>query len=439
MKLANGSYFYQIDDLVYLRNVKMFKNFLFSGVAYDILKILSEEQDSSAQSIASLLSEEYECDAETILNDVENFLEELYNNNLLELDKETQSDSGSVADKVLELYMKNDCLFSVSIELTYRCNERCIHCYIDGENNEQGIELSLSEYKTLLDKLKTLGCIKVLFTGGEVFLKENFIEIVEYATSLGFLVDIFTNGYFLTPEYMDKLIPLNINSLSFSLYGGTAHIHDAITGIKGSFEKTLNAVTMTKCAGIDTYIKTVCLRQNIDDMQNLLELGKRLNIDITPGYIVLDKKDGYDNSNCRIVEEYDLEKTMSLFGKYQPYLMQDSSRNPNERICSAGKSSLHINPFGDIMPCISIPITLGNVRKCDIQQVWHNNEILKKLSNLKMKDVCSNAFSCSWIDCCGMCLGRCDISGEKISISDDICVQAHALYNVFSKKRGELK
>ncbi|MCD7731862.1 MAG: dynamin family protein [Oscillospiraceae bacterium] len=95
-------------------------------------------------------------------------------------------------------------------------------------------------------------------------------------------------------------------------------------------------------------------------------------------------------------------------------------------VCSIGKSSLHINPYGDIAPCMTVPVTLGNIREDRIGDIWENSIVLDQLRKLSMKDVCPSATDCKWVSHCTMCLGRCDVDSDVLLMPKDICAQAKA-------------
>ena len=160
--------------------------------------------------------------------------------------------------------------------MTYRCNEKCIHCYIDDQRFEK--ELSFEDYRSIINQLTEMGCISILLTGGEASLHPDFIEVAKYASYKGLLVDIYTNGYNISKSLLEKMIALRPNSISFSFYGGNAAIHDAVTRIPGSFERSLCTAMMCKCSGVDTFIKSIGLQQNIDSLDELYRLGKLLNM-----------------------------------------------------------------------------------------------------------------------------------------------------------------
>ena len=81
----------------------------------------------------------------------------------------------------------------MTLELTYRCVEKCVHCYIDDAKPFCAKdELTLDDYKNFLRQAREMGCVKVLLTGGEVLLRKDFCDIAEFAVAQGFIVDIYT-------------------------------------------------------------------------------------------------------------------------------------------------------------------------------------------------------------------------------------------------------
>ena len=82
--------------------------------------------------------------------------------------------------------------FDAQIELTYRCNLNCVHCYCVEE--DKGKELGTKEVKIILDDLKKEGCLWLALSGGEPLMRKDFLEIYAYAQKKGFLITLFTNG-----------------------------------------------------------------------------------------------------------------------------------------------------------------------------------------------------------------------------------------------------
>lgn len=426
LRLAGDARFERYGQSVYLRTIGSRKDYLFNAVSYDVLCCFDSGAARTREDVFAALSEQFEVkDMAAFHREVGDSLDTLEREGILVPDTVPEPAPGSVQEQVTQACIRERRLFSAALELTYRCNERCLHCYVDGPGRETNAgELTLDEYKALLDELRAMGCISLLLTGGEVCVKETFLPIAQYAASLGMLVDIFTNGIGLTPELFDALQALRPNSISYSLYGGSARVHDAITQVDGSFDRTLRAVMMTKCAGIDTYIKTVVMKQNLDSLEELLQWGRRLDIPVTAGFAVLDTHTGRSAAPYQIDDPAQFRRAVNLLQRYQPGPPARRGREPDSRVCSAGLCSLSIDPRGEVRPCMTLPSRLGNVREMPISQIWETAPALDTLRDTTMADVCGRCVSCESFDFCELCLGRVNAGG---GVPRDVCLLARAV------------
>src|SRR3954468_12545965 len=120
----------------------------------------------------------------------------------------------------------------VQLDVTYRCNERCIHCYLDHEDHG---EMTTAEIKDLLNQLSDAGVFFLTMSGGEIFLRKDLFEIIEYARKLLFSVKLKTNAVMIRKAKAARIAALGVESVQISLYSHKAEIHDAITKLPGSF------------------------------------------------------------------------------------------------------------------------------------------------------------------------------------------------------------
>ena len=134
----------------------------------------------------------------------------------------------------------SDLLSSVKIKLTSFCNLRCQMCHYWKTKQEEA--LTTDQWFDVLGQLAALGCRKIHFSGGEVFLRRDFLDIVEHGTALKLKINMTTNGTLLTEERLRRLIRARPNSISLSLDGPKASVHDSIRGIPGSFKRTTRTV-----------------------------------------------------------------------------------------------------------------------------------------------------------------------------------------------------
>ena len=127
-----------------------------------------------------------------------------------------------------------------TIELTRRCNHHCRHCYNNlpaGDSKALAEELNTDELLRILDELAASGCVWLLFTGGEILLRPDFLEIYIYAKERGFLITLFTNGTLITPQLADELARRRPFSIEITLYGATPETYERVTGVPGSFSR----------------------------------------------------------------------------------------------------------------------------------------------------------------------------------------------------------
>ena len=141
--------------------------------------------------------------------------------------------------------------FVMLLELTYKCNLHCQHCYIIKENRS---ELTYSQITKLLDELANNGTLYLTLSGGEVMVREDFWDIVEYAKKLNFALRIYTNGTLLTSKDIERFAAIPILNVGISIYSASADIHDKIRGFDGAFDKTVQAVkNINKALELDSY------------------------------------------------------------------------------------------------------------------------------------------------------------------------------------------
>lgn len=432
MKLVPGVYFYRRGDRVYLRNVNEKRDFLFTSIAFDILSYIKAHPGCQAEAVCRHLLESYDVeDTQDFREDIRFFVQDLAAGHILE--EEAAASAGlhqSISDRVDELSCEQGLLSSASLELTYRCSERCIHCYVDDCKEAPEPELSLEEYRNILHQLRELGCIRLLLTGGEVCLRKDFIEIARYAVSLGFLVDVYSNGISMTDEQFDALCEMKVNSVSFSLYSGEAAVHDAITKVPGSFERTLKRAMMFKCAGVDTYIKTVVIQQNLDSLESLYRLGKRIGIDVKAATSIADTHTGRSAAAYRLDRQEQRVRAIRLIGRYEPQPKAVEKRDLDAYICKAGVTAISVDPYGGVHPCLAFTTAAGSLRKSSLEEIWKNAPLMRRVRSLRFRELSGECGSCQYSGRCAVCIGSAyEESHGSFCPNADTCQWSKAKYD----------
>ena len=411
MKLKRGVSYHPFDDKVFVHSVDTRKDYILEGIALDVLNFFAAHEDGSPEDLCAALAAEYEVDKAELQNDLQGFVDELLAEKILcEGDDEEKTWTREVMQEVEMSFARSRRLFYMSLELTYRCVEKCIHCYIDDAPKFCAAnELTLDEYKNILRQARRLGCARILLTGGEVLLRKDFCDIAEYATSLGLIVEVYTTGVGLTDEIFDRLCAAKVNSVSFSLYSGVAAVHDAITGLVGSFEKTLKSMMMFNCAGVQTFIKCVAIKQNFDSLESVYKLGRRLKIRVSISPQITSGHTQKKACDYRLsAEQY--EKFFALEARYGNIKAEDHSaeiprllENPP---CSAGLNSMAIDPFGGVHPCLAFDKSIGSLREDSLENLWNKIGYFEQLKNFKLGNITPHCRECEVVEFCHVCIGN---------------------------------
>jgi len=166
---------------------------------------------------------------------------------------------GQLYDK---LYKKRPhCPNSGQIELTYRCSLDCVHCYCKGSEDKKR-ELKTKDWKNILNEIHNEGCINLTFTGGDPFIRDDFLEIYSYAKKKGFLISIFTNGLLLTRDIIKHLQTSPPFSIEITLNGITEDVYESITQRESSFKKITKIIKDLNDTKLPLILKSNCLKQN---------------------------------------------------------------------------------------------------------------------------------------------------------------------------------
>ena len=414
-RLAPGVYYRLAGENVYVRNVTTRYDYLFNPMVKDILDLLKTER--TKDELLEELGKTYALKkAPDFGRQLDRFLESLTQKGVLRVTQATTDPPQSPDDRPLlsdaegrakGWYQKNHRLWNACFELTYLCNERCRHCYLDDPkaNAETGI-LRFDVWKKVIDEIADMGCATALVTGGEPTLHPDFLNVLRHLARRGILVDLYTNALDISTALFDAIVDCRPNTVSFSLYGGTPAFHDWITRIPGSFERSLKTILMFKCAGVDVYVKSVLFKGHADEYAKLKKLGQRMQIPVECAQTVTNTRSGRVQNDLNADNET-LREFFATEAQYDPFWDSESvpTRDPEGMLCGVGLSTLTFRPNGDISPCIPFPLVLGNVADCSIQTIWRDSQKLNCLRRLRFKDVSAKCPTCEHSGFCAICPG----------------------------------
>jgi radical SAM protein with 4Fe4S-binding SPASM domain len=332
---------------------------------------------------------------------------------------------------------------NVQVDLTYRCNERCVHCYLDHDDHG---EMTTAEIKHLLEEMADAGVFILTFSGGEIFLRKDFFEILEYARRLMFCVKLKTNAVLIREREAQRLRDLHVESIQISIYSHRAEVHDAITLIPGSLKRSLDAVKFLKSQGLKVVIANVLMTQNAQDYPGVRALAAELGVDCTLDPTVTPMMDG-DRSILGLgVDREGLRQVMrdpALVGDVDEFCAVAPPAGEDELDslpCSAGHTACYVSPYGDMYPCVQFPLPTGNVRTRRFVDIWRHSDQMNDVRSIRVKDL-STCTQCTHVSKCTRCPGLAYMEGNMRGPSSQDCEKSFARTgvpsaNMLAKKRG---
>lgn len=287
-------------------------------------------------------------------------------------------------------------LFSVMLELTYRCNLNCFFCYND--LTLEGRALSTDDYLRLLRDLADLGAMNLTLTGGEPLAHPDFLRLGAEARRLGFVVRIKSNGHALRGELAERIRrEIDPFMVEVSLHGARAETHDRQTRIPGSFERLLANLGEMRALGLRVKVNSTLTRWNEGEIAAMFELADRLGVRLQMGAEVSARDDG-DTEPLAITAT--LEGVRRLFqlnaeraarvGAARASAGREVGRAEDEELpalasdkhCGAGSSGLTIDPYGNVYPCVQWRRPVGNVHERSIREIWWGSEGLEEIRQI---------------------------------------------------------
>jgi MoaA/NifB/PqqE/SkfB family radical SAM enzyme len=270
------------------------------------------------------------------------------------------------------------------MEITHRCNLRCVHCYCrkDADDKEaRDAELSYDEICGIVDQIVQEGCLYFQLTGGEPLLRRDFIDIYDYCRDKGLLVILFTNGTLITRRVADHLARRPPLLVEVSLYGATKEVYESVTGVPGSYEKCLNGVKLLVDRGIKLVLKSPMMTLNVAELDALKQLAANLGVDFYFDVQLHPRLNGMDDPYGPYQYRLPLDEMLRLelseeerLVCWKAYLdrLAGMPRPKTLYKCGAGLHSFFIDVAGNLLMCVEARWPSYNLLQGSFREGWYD-------------------------------------------------------------------
>ncbi len=329
--------------------------------------------------------------------------------------------------------------FSVLFELTARCNMNCIHCYL--QNVHTSNELSYNQVTEIIDILYENGILFLTLTGGEIFTRQDFLDIYLYAKKKGFLVELFSNGYMITDKVINVLRKYPPLFIDISLYGACEETYFRITGVKGAFSKVLENIIKLKNAGIHISLRSPILKYTENEISSMKNIAESIDVPFVCTFEICPTVD-----RSYVPKQYSASFSSALMYEFNNYYEQVQRGNREDKAiseliiekfknsfvfaCNVALNSFVIDYRGRMCPCMKLKHKGIQLSKNNYAEIWKN---FRKFSQMKASD----HYKCSRCDAryyCDICPAEMDLLyGDMEYRPDSVCVYAKMRKDFYEK------
>jgi len=333
------------------------------------------------------------------------------------------------------------------IELTFRCNLKCAHCYVVYELKKK--EMTYKEICHILDEITEAGCLWFLITGGEPLVRDDFLDIYTYAKKKGLIITLFTNGTLITPQIADYLRDWPPFAVEITLYGITKQTYERVTGVPGSFDHCMEGIHLLLERNIPLKLKTMVMTLNQNELWDIKKYAEDLGVQFTFDPILTPKIDGSkEPCRLRIPPEEVVKLDLADEGRLKEWKefcqeLWGPAKSDKLFVCGAGQTSFHINPYGQLAICGMSRNPSYDLRQGSFQDGWY--DFIPKIRKQKPKTDYKCA-KCDLLSLCGQCPGWAKLENNNPETPIEyLCQIAHLRAKAFgpkeksqTKKREEL-
>ncbi len=346
-------------------------------------------QEKTAEEAARQIARRYQVDPETARTDFANLQETIWT--FAQAGEEvcpvTYMDIGRIEPMSAELSAP----YRMDLALTYRCQNDCPHCYVGRPRDFP--EMSTGQWKRVIDRCWEQGIPHLTFTGGEATLRPDLVELVQYAEDVGLITGLQTNGRRLRDRaFLDELLQAGLDHIQITLESVRPEVHDRMQGVEGAWQETVEGIKAAVDADVYVMTNTTMTTENVDHIEETIAFVASLGVPTFGCNSLI-----YSGAAVAVgngIPEGELEPILErVKAAAQAHHLRLIWYTPTQyceldpvgmelgvKGCTAARYNMCVEPNGDVIPCQSYYVALGNILSDPWEAIW-NHELARYLRN----------------------------------------------------------
>jgi radical SAM protein with 4Fe4S-binding SPASM domain len=350
-------------------------------------KLILEEK--AAEEAARCIAQRYNISRETALADFEELRETIFT--IAQSGEEVCPVTYLDISRIEPMSAELSAPYRMDLALTYHCQNHCPHCYVGRPRDFP--EMSTAQWKQVIDHCWELGIPHLTFTGGEATLRPDLVELVQYAEDVGLVTGLQTHGRRLRDRaYLDELLVAGLDHVQITLESHDPAIHDRMVGAEGAWRETVEGIRTVVDADIYMMTNTTMTTENVAGIEETIAFAASLGVPtfgcnslifsgaavavgsgIPEGQLgpILERvKEATEKHHMRLIWY-----TPTQYCEFDPVGAELGIKG-----CTAARYNMCVEPNGDVLPCQSYFVSLGNILSDPWPTIWEH-ELARYLRN----------------------------------------------------------
>ncbi len=388
-------------SVVYDLQYKQFH--MFEGVSSDIWQHL--QQGKTVEQIVERIACEYDFALDdrsihSITNDITDFIATLELRGLLQSHQGDRNRCQTNTDHELawvdtdlestayDRMADSKILYSATWEITQQCNLSCVHCYCPPVTKSMW---NPGAFDSVAKQLSAMGAINIEITGGECLAHPDITHFMRSLSDYGFVIGILSNGTLINKTMAKSIASVLPRSVQISLYSNDETVHDAVTGVPGSFRRTISGIRNLVDVGVIARIACSVTTLNYRSVPALYDWCKREGLDVQFAFRIIPSWNKDRSTEQLRCSDIDYVKSLMQDERYNGLISAVRGRkhkpkwNPS-KLCQAGFRNICIASNGDVYPCNTLRYKVGNVFDSSLQSIWNESKQLEHWRNISISD-----------------------------------------------------
>jgi len=346
-------------------------------------------QDKTAEEAAREMERRYKVDRTTAQADYEELHDTIWE--LAQAGEEICPVTYLEVGRIEPMSAEISAPYRMDLALTYRCQNDCPHCYV--ERPKDFPEMSTEQWKRVIDRCWEQGIPHLTFTGGEATLRPDLVELIQYAEDLGIITGLQTNGRKLRDRaYLDRLLLAGLDHIQITLESHDPAIHDQMVGVQGAWQETVDGIRTVVDADVYMMTNTTMTTANVGGIEETIAFAASLGVPTFGCNSLI-----YSGSAVAVgsgIPEGELEPILERVKEAtQEHHMRLIWYTPTQyceldpvgmelglKGCTAARYNMCVEPNGDVLPCQSYYVSLGNILADRWESIW-DHELARYLRN----------------------------------------------------------